>query len=279
MYQLPPVIPPESLPSAVFKQKVLGLNLDPPGQINGPRSRGADLLSQFPLIELTEQMRAAKDPKHAAMVNQIRSPASENERIPFDSINSLEFLKASDLKNDPSWLLGPYIVTTNLQRHALNHLLSEVYARHHCLPRFTWKVEFKCNVELTGREKAYIYENYPQLTKTFVKGTPGFITHNINPGRGLANGTPIVYESIVLDEEDEPLEIYAQILNNDSPDFQLSRPPKYLLVSVPSADINNFNGLTMDPLRVVIPITAAGKPEKVFILAFNFYTMTKLCPL
>jgi len=204
MYQLPPVVPPESLPSAVFKQKVLGLNLDPPGQINGPRSRGADLLSQFPLIELIEQMRAAKDPKHAAMINQIRSPYSENDRIPIDYINSLDFLKASDLKNDPSWLLGPYIVTTNL-----------------------------------------------------------FITNNINPGRGLANGTPIVYESIVLDEEDEPIEIYAQILNNDSPDFHLKRPPKYFLVSVPSADIENFRGLTMVPGRVVIPITAAGKPEKV----------------
>lgn len=82
-FQLPPVVPPESLFTAVLKQETQQVNLDPHNVVLGPRTNGARLFTTFKKVELDQQMRAVYDTNHTAMLDQMRFPKSNQLRIPF----------------------------------------------------------------------------------------------------------------------------------------------------------------------------------------------------
>ena len=70
-FQLPPVCPSETLCAAALSQLNGKVSIDP--DMTGPRSTGIHLFVTFRKFELTEQMRAAGDVKHAELLSSLIS--------------------------------------------------------------------------------------------------------------------------------------------------------------------------------------------------------------
>lgn len=68
------------------------------------------------------------------------------------------------------------------------------------------------------------------------------MTENINPGRGLSNGTPIVFHSLVLDPRENFENIRVALDENGHEDITLEFPPSYINVSVPGVNPEDFIG-------------------------------------
>lgn len=52
-----------------------------------------------------------------------------------------------------------------------------------------------------------LYKQERGLLGIFVAGAPGYLTQNINPTKGMANGASITYESIYFNEEENEEDI------------------------------------------------------------------------
>ena len=75
-----------------------------------------------------------------------------------------------------------------------------------------------------------------------MSGAPGFLSENINPSRGLSNGTPIIFHSLVLDPKENFENIREMLENNDNQDIKLEFPPSFIKVCIPGVDPNDFIG-------------------------------------
>lgn len=131
-----------------------------------------------------QQMRAAEDPAHTALIENFRFPQPGKPRVPRDLTSRFKVLSASDVERDPSWAFAPVIVTSNKERLSINAVQSAKWALVYKMPRITWTYEIASDFasSLHSATRDYIYNTVPQLTGYFVKGAPGYLTNNINPG-------------------------------------------------------------------------------------------------
>jgi hypothetical protein len=154
---------------------------------------------------MTEQFRAVKDKEHTDIINNIRNPKIAN---PIDDsvVDHLKVLTPQDVIDDDSWADATIVVTDNFQRHALTAELGRRTARRAGQPVFRWKKPLlgsHCK-NLSVEKESKIYDMKPQLYGYFYKGAPCFLTErNINPTKGLANGTSCTMDSIKLSRDDE----------------------------------------------------------------------------
>lgn len=260
-FQLPPVIPGETLYSAVLKQQVHCLNLDPRNVFNGPRTNGARLFASFQLVEFTEQMLAAYDTFHMSMLDQLRSPTTNQPRITCELLSELRVITSRDVQSDPAWTNATIVVTSNEERFKINELLSIFKSRSIKTPRIVWYRPILGIVanQLSQQETSYIYQANPQFKGCFVAGAPGFLLDNINPVRSLSNGTPVTYESIVLHPEENLNRVLALMMDPTNQDIILERPPQYI----------NVRTKGDDPVTVPLPENKTVKPQKVFLPGRN----------
>lgn len=214
-YQLPPVATSYTLYSAAVK-----LYFDPNGFDGGdavsPRIHGTRLFSGFKLIELTQQMRCAGDQSHSTMLERMRNPQMDISRVDPAYLASLKPIKAEDFNTDPEWARTPIVVTSNMERFIINDIRSKAWSKHNNTPRFVWRIPLSGTLssKITQIDREYIYGRYPQFTGSFVVNAPGFLTENINPLRGLSNGTPVSYHSLTLDPREDDHRILSYIEDN-----------------------------------------------------------------
>lgn len=135
-------------------------------------------------MQSLQQMRAAEDTIHTAMLDQMRSPKKGQKRIPLQYIKNLKKLSAADVANDPEWATVPIIVTSNSERIHINNCQSERWSKWKRIPRITWRLPIEGDLapHLSTQLKERIYKDFPQLTCYFVIGAPGYLSNNINPG-------------------------------------------------------------------------------------------------
>jgi hypothetical protein len=124
------------------------------------------------------------------------------------------------------------------------------------LLRFVWNSPISYeNITLTPAQKNDLYEQNPVLRDYFVEGAPGYLKKNLNPNIRLANGTPVTYHSLILNDQEDFEAVMQLIVDaSSSADIHLHYPPKYICVEVPSADPFKFVERTLVPGKVVIPI-------------------------
>ena len=129
-------------------------------------------------------MRAADDTEHTANLEQMRYPQTGKSRIPLGYIKKLKKLSSEDVATDPSWTSAPIVVTSNSERLHINHFQAGRWAALKSVPRITWKLPIETDFvkDLPGPVRERIYEAFPQFTGCFVKGAPGHLCNNINPG-------------------------------------------------------------------------------------------------
>lgn len=270
MFQLPPVkgkaIYKEIVEYALQTKESPGKKKKQLPDANNPSFTGTLLFQQFKLVELTQQMRAAEDVEHTKFLKQMRYPKSNKPRIPANLPTRFKTLTKDDMLSDPLFITAPILVQKNVERHNINKFKSKSFALQQQQPRFSWRTELagRTSLQKEGEPNLatldeHYYKQFPSLTNYFVKNAPGYLIENINPSLGLANGTKIIYESLVLDPRDDPVTISQRLSTEINPDIVLQYPPLFVIVSVPEADPKRFIDTTLVEGSVVIPVATVQR--------------------
>ena len=256
-YQIPPVKAKINLYAAALKKNLIDSHSD-------PVIHGAWLFTMFKLVELTEQMRAANDAEHIAMLNRMRNGCEGEQNITQNDLARHKYFSFEDVISDANWAEAPVVTLTNKERIFLNAIRSQHFARLSGKNRFCWYSPLnKCSAKLNDEQTSELYRQNVLLRDFFVAGAPGYLLSNINPSLGLANGTPVIYHSLILDDREDLQCIMQQNADTmQSTDVYLLHPPKYICVEVPSCDATKFEGITLVPGKVVIPIEIAKNKTK-----------------
>jgi hypothetical protein len=161
---------------------------------------GCNAFAQFERTHLTTQQRSS-DPKHNALVQKL----ARGDPIDIEDLENYKYLSREDT-DDPNgdWKFAPVLVSTNRERMTITQRQAILFAQHHQTYVFKWQNKLG-SWKNKPADTTALFENNPLLYQHFVRGADAFLTKNINPHLGLANGTPVTCHSIVLDP--------------DSPDF------------------------------------------------------------
>ena len=156
-----------------------------------PSIRGTALLKTFRRFNLTEQMRAANDEVHAAHLNRLHD-VNVDQPVSDELLKALQPLTAEAVAREGVKLrFAPIGVLSNMERHAFNLSQVKAFAKYHNRPLFWWTCELTGDLasSLSEEETSLLYRlERAGLCGFFVEGAPGFITSNINTGRGVVNG-------------------------------------------------------------------------------------------
>ena len=172
-----------------------------------PQHRGAAIFSQFQAYFLHEQMRAkAADKKHLEMIEAFRCRNEAEFNTKYESVveNLMQkVITSADIAQDMSWKFATILVTSNAEKACYNYFQAKQFAIRQQVPFIKWKNPLNISVDhLSSEEQTRLYESHPALYGVFVKGAPCFLTQNINPSVGLANGTRGIMHSLIFGKSD-----------------------------------------------------------------------------
>ncbi|MFN9941492.1 MAG: hypothetical protein ACK56I_18645, partial [bacterium] len=139
-------------------------------------------------------------------------------------------LDRKDIIEDPSWEEAMIVVTSNHERHAINLHKAQAFAISKGVPVIIWKKPLAGILASRFSDEGLrnLYEKKLELTGIFVQGAPCVIREeNINPTRGLANGTAGYMHSICISDSDQP-DFYRQKI-------QSAKPGEVIEIPVPFA--------------------------------------------
>ena len=175
-------------------------------------------------MELTEQMRAVEDAKHAELLAQLRT--TSDTPVPRRSLEILKALSENDIQQDPEWTRATIVVTSKEERYRINEQQSKLLARQNGCPRILWDKPINGIVAHSlAVDTNFIFSNCTQFTGVLVKGAPAYLQDNINPRKGLFNGTPVTLHSLVLDPNEDVTRVMCDIMNPKSDDVRLQINP------------------------------------------------------
>lgn len=314
MFQLPPVRK-LSLYRAVLRLHGL---LEPPQARQRTTARpyednltenereGARLFEQFELRTLSIQERASRDREQIDMINNLRDPRMNVRRLTQRDLSRFRVLTPAEAQN-PNWRFAPVLVCDNETRAVINEEQMCNFGREHGLPVIRWidNVHFRYEEEpsnsrrpntttpaataaqqprrptivLSPEEKTRVLEdNMHHLASLFVPGAPAYLTDNINPTLGLANGTDVTMHSLGFHFENRVEQVnFMNMLRAAQPGeiVTLPRPPSFMNVVVPNANaeqwpaelrLQSIGGGGANNGEVIVPIAKARKGETITLL-------------
>jgi hypothetical protein len=133
-YQLPPVGNSYTLYAAAVKLFFQSQCLETNGGNPGPRTSGTILFSKFKLVKLDQQMRCSGDVLHSAVLQRMRNPHAGESRVDPDYLESIKTITPFDFRNDIEWYKAPIVVTSNMERHAINEACSKLWGKRRKTP-------------------------------------------------------------------------------------------------------------------------------------------------
>jgi hypothetical protein len=273
-FQLAPIYS-DDLVSEMYARARKNFNLELPGIDD--HERGLELFLQFRKIEFVAQNRST-DPDHTAFLNHMR--ANPDEPIGAAQIEILrkKILTRDDFEQDPELFDAPIIVTNNKLRESLNLHMAKEFGKRHGVPVLRWRVKVtgKSARACTEEELEMIAGHFDCLFALFVLGGPCYLTNNINPAKGLANGTAAIMRRLVFATREEHDECHAQIAAAAPGEVvDLMFDPVAVIVNVPSMSptaypdesLQNINGLSDEDKSAgfVIPVMPSKYAEKLKI--------------
>lgn len=231
------------------------------------RHHSGMLLRDMQLLELTEQVRAADDKRYAALTEGMR--AFTGIAVPRELLSLLsdQPLTHERVRDDALLADAPVIVTSNAERIAINRLSVVEYARRNGLPVIAWS--YAAEMKPTGSDalpsavRDARLDEAPEMLGMFVPGAP---TQNINPGKGLANGTPVTMHSLCLREGTE---LEHEVLTAEPGHIIMMSPgelPLAINVEVTAATVDAAAwpaAETMEEGKIVIPVRMESKSKEV----------------
>ena len=214
--QIPPVRA-DALYTDVWKQVDRGSSPSTFLDADTPKDRGASLMQTFVLLELKEQQRLRAQTQdededgrhriHAKMLSRFRT-----EVQPFNDDEVITYLRKRQLPlsndhvtqmntiEDPAWKFATWIVSNNRQVHQINLSQAREFAKDKKTPVFWWPADVKQGglKDLSIGNQEYIFQTTPGLIDIFVADAPVYLTDQISPPKGLANGTRATLHSLIF---------------------------------------------------------------------------------
>jgi len=239
------------------------------------RLLGVTMFAQFQRLELTQQVRAAEDAVQMGFLTKLRD-LSQTHPVTDDLIRSLStrVLTEFDLHDiTNTWSEASICVTTNAERLNLTPVCALQFARRHNVPSIVWKLEaagpiFDRLIEL-GQNSESLFTLESGLIGMFVQGAPGYLTENIDPLLGLANGTAVIFHSLSFEGKTiiEKEEVRVLLANAKGGEIvHLPFAPTFVNVAVKLTEKQKemwVEGTTLIEGQTVIPIGLCSRKSKV----------------
>ena len=220
-----------------------------------PFRLGCEIFASSKWIELTEQQRS-NDAEHTQFIVKM----SRGESIQIDDVLRYKILSENDFYKNSKWHTAPIIVRTNRERHTLNHLRCENFARVNNTVVVRWLTKYGFWEQKPASDQhinAAMQD--PVFYQYFVKSAPGYCTQTLCKAKRIANGTKIQYHSLSLTKEENE-KFQWKLQDAQSGDvIELGEPPLSVNVILVSEEknakmISQWKDITLVPDRVVIPI-------------------------
>ncbi|KAL7549323.1 hypothetical protein ACHAWF_017111 [Thalassiosira exigua] len=151
------------------------------------------------LVKLHVQHRFAQDQKHVELLEKMK----RGFRITPNDLSLYQTLETEDMTSD-NFLFATTIVSNNHERHEINARQAQLWAKHYRTHVIRWKrnvISWKgkppTERQVSEAEKETCFWEY------FVPMATGYLTHNLNTERELANGTEICLHSLSFETEEE----------------------------------------------------------------------------
>ena len=236
-YQLPPVVPADTLYSTVLAHHVFNTLR---GHENQPLVDGAILFSKFELIQLNIQERAAQDPEHCALIQKLRDP-SRLYPLTSEIVESFysKIITPEDYRQDPSWGEATLVVTSHAEKEVLNYEQARRFAVKNGKVILRWRLKISGpHFEfMSEQEVEQLYQQEKGLWGYFVQDAPSFIDENIDPSKKVANGTFVTMHSVTLDARDNSGALAQRIQSSPAGTvIDLEREPLTINVKVPHSN-------------------------------------------
>ena len=198
---------------------------------------GAALFSKFKLLTLDDQVRAAEDKQQMETLSSLRSfngnQVSSNllqSLIQNNTLNKEDFKESQNIDSYNNWATAPLAVTSNCERDHLMFIRAQIWAKIMGQPIITWNIQCRgtlFNYLTESYSIKEIFHNQSGLIGIFVQGAMSYITENINPAKGLANGTTVYMHSLSFSEKDMQTNDYNIFLS----ELQVFSPGQQIHIS------------------------------------------------
>lgn len=251
--------------------------------LNDICTKGAHLFTKFKILNLNIQVRAAEDLEQLKTLQCLRS--FNDNQVSQSFLKSLvhnNTLKSTDFQcketnSYMSWTSAPLAVTSNAERDNLMFIGAQQWASENSVPIITWKLNCTGSVLNFIKDDKLLNEIYhPQsgLLGFFVQGAMSYLTENINPSKGLANGSTVYMHSLSFNEEDmESCEYksFIEILNNSKPGEEIhlnSMIPSFINVEIiMTSELKKYwkSTQTVVENKYIVPIGFRSRPIKTTI--------------
>ena len=171
--QLPPNVPPSLADVLVLYSSSRGAWSNGADAGSKTSLAAATLFMQFTRLLLTEQMRAADDPEHVALVKAFELT---NKEPPLTAarLAGLQRLSPALLDSDPAFRDAKIAVQSNEERRLFNRLKTLEFGRVHREPVFRWAMSMLVAEGSDGKAKsdAWLSVGCTELEFLFVRGMP-----------------------------------------------------------------------------------------------------------
>ena len=165
------------------------------------------------MIQLNDQVRAADDVQQMETILNSRSFNGNNVSdkllkliIHYNTLTRNDFINKETNNSSKSWYSAPLAVTSNTERDHLMFFRAKQWAQYNGLPVITWNIQCTgaiINYLKDSNTEKQIFHKQRGLISYFVQGAMSYITENINPKKGLANGTTVYMHSLTFSEQDK----------------------------------------------------------------------------
>lgn len=223
----------ETIPKWIF------MHLIKPTKIKSPKDdlllEAALLFKKFRRVTLTENQRAKDDPSH---IQHILRLSDLTKRHPVDH-TFINYLKSKQLKLEETntvnskWNLEACVLTaSNVERAMMNKRRAALYAMIKAEIMIIYPLHSSDASKLDDDELQYALNHYPETTGVFVRGAPAVLTENLQPEKGLSNGTMCYLSGLFFNPKDEGYNDTMETINNAAPGdiVRLSIQPSYIIV-------------------------------------------------
>jgi ATP-dependent DNA helicase PIF1 len=204
--------------------------------------RGLTLFqSLFKNFEIRTQHRSV-DLAHTSKLENLRNQYRFPNQL-FPSVNILEGLKILRPIDKENFQDATILVCSNAERNVLNLICLKNFARRFNQPILRWKkilLHGNQMVDTEDAEMTRLYNEEVFLWEYFVPGASAVMTGNLNPGIGLANGTPVKMHSLTFATDIDLDEIRRDIEAQFSEDVFVTIPAPYSVNVTPLSDLDEI---------------------------------------
>ena len=223
------------------------------------------------LHELDEQVRA--DRNESAHIENINK-AYNGENLRVLDFQKYKILSENDfLTDDSPWLTASVIVSTNREKHTLNHPICKRFATSRGVPVICWPAPYKGWAQKPSPRHLSEALKDSCFYEYFVAGAPAAVSFNVNKAMGIVNGTQVTCHSIVPVDEMQAEELQNKINSANPGDvITLDRAPACMNIRLEEEEelkkdksglteecMNKWGQYTIVDGQVVIPVRASKK--------------------